>query len=188
MTTISRLSSRPARLMESALPIPGEERKLLLAPGIVRCPHLIVMGEPTNQMELSGILCSEEALADCLRDAAGETRRVVPRKDHQDGLAAGEDAGDTRLEIKSREVTPAHGTNNRSPEAIPEWRSRTQGTMRCADLRGRGYRGLSSHNQTQDMVVGAPRKTRETSYDSPWLAVRLKSTYWIFFLQWFSTG
>lgn len=65
MITISRLGSRPARLLESALPSPGEVRKLLLALGIVRGPHLIVMDEPTNHMDLPGILCLEEALADC---------------------------------------------------------------------------------------------------------------------------
>jgi ATPase subunit of ABC transporter with duplicated ATPase domains len=65
MTTISRLGSRPARLLESALPSPGEVRKLLLAIGIVRGPHLIVMDEPTNHMDLPGIICLEEALADC---------------------------------------------------------------------------------------------------------------------------
>ncbi|EIQ02001.1 ATPase component of ABC transporters with duplicated ATPase domain [Opitutaceae bacterium TAV1] len=65
MTTISRLGSRPARLLESELPSPGEVRKLLLALGIVRGPHLIVMDEPTNHMDLSGILCLEEALAGC---------------------------------------------------------------------------------------------------------------------------
>lgn len=65
MTTISRLGSRPARLLESALPSPGEVRKLLLAIGIVRGPHLIVMDEPTNHMDLPGILCLEQALADC---------------------------------------------------------------------------------------------------------------------------
>ncbi len=65
MITISRLGSRPARLLESALPSPGEVRKLLLAIGIVRGPHLIVMDEPTNHMDLPGILCLEQALADC---------------------------------------------------------------------------------------------------------------------------
>ena len=40
-------------------------RKLLLAIGIVRGPHLIVMDEPTNHMDLPGIMCLEGALADC---------------------------------------------------------------------------------------------------------------------------
>ncbi|MDR2845109.1 MAG: ATP-binding cassette domain-containing protein [Puniceicoccales bacterium] len=65
MTTISRLGSRPSRLLESAQPSPGEVRKLLLALGIVRGPHLIVMDEPTNHLDLPGILCLEDALADC---------------------------------------------------------------------------------------------------------------------------
>lgn len=101
MITISRLGSRPARLLESALPSPGEVRKLLLAIGIVRGPHLIVMDEPTNHMDLPGILCLEQALADCpcalllvshdeaflektteaawtlVRDGEGDTRLVV---------------------------------------------------------------------------------------------------------------
>lgn len=65
MTTISRLGSRPGRLLESAQPSPGEVRKLLLALGIVRGPHLIVMDEPTNHMDLPSILCLEEALTEC---------------------------------------------------------------------------------------------------------------------------
>ncbi len=65
MTTISRLGSRPARLLESEQPSPGEIRKLLLALGIIRGPHFIIMDEPTNHMDLPSILCLEEALADC---------------------------------------------------------------------------------------------------------------------------
>jgi ATPase subunit of ABC transporter with duplicated ATPase domains len=65
LTTVSRLGSRPGRLLESALPSPGEVRKLLLAQGIVRGPHLIVMDEPTNHLDLPGILCLENALAEC---------------------------------------------------------------------------------------------------------------------------
>jgi ATPase subunit of ABC transporter with duplicated ATPase domains len=64
MTRFSRLGSRPGRLLESAQPSPGETRKLLLALGIARGPHLIVMDEPTNHMDLPGILCLEDALAD----------------------------------------------------------------------------------------------------------------------------
>ena len=64
MTRFSRLGSRPGRLLESAMPSPGEVRKLLLALGIARGPHLIVMDEPTNHMDLPGILCLEDALAD----------------------------------------------------------------------------------------------------------------------------
>lgn len=65
MTAVSRLGSRPGRLLESAQPSPGEVRKLLLALGIVRGPHLIIMDEPTNHLDLPGILCLENALAEC---------------------------------------------------------------------------------------------------------------------------
>jgi ATPase subunit of ABC transporter with duplicated ATPase domains len=65
MTIVSRLGSRPARLLESAEPSPGEVRKLLLALGIARQPHLIVMDEPTNHLDLPSIECLEEALGGC---------------------------------------------------------------------------------------------------------------------------
>jgi macrolide transport system ATP-binding/permease protein len=65
MSIISRLGSRPARLLESVEPSPGEARKLLLALGIARQPHLIVMDEPTNHLDLPSIECLEKALADC---------------------------------------------------------------------------------------------------------------------------
>ncbi len=65
MTVVSRLGSRPARLLESAEPSPGEVRKLLVALGIARQPHLIVMDEPTNHLDLPSIECLERALRDC---------------------------------------------------------------------------------------------------------------------------
>jgi ATPase subunit of ABC transporter with duplicated ATPase domains len=65
MTIISRLGSRPQRVLASAEPSPGETRKLLLALGMTRKPHIIVMDEPTNHMDISSIECLEEALTDC---------------------------------------------------------------------------------------------------------------------------
>ncbi|HOW85114.1 MAG TPA: ATP-binding cassette domain-containing protein [Candidatus Aminicenantes bacterium] len=65
MTVVSRLGSRPAGLLGTSEPSPGEVRKLLLALGIARSPHLIVMDEPTNHLDLPSIECLEEALADC---------------------------------------------------------------------------------------------------------------------------
>ena len=65
MTVVSRLGSRPGRLLESAAPSPGEVRKLLLALGITRAPHLIIMDEPTNHLDLPSIECLEEALEEC---------------------------------------------------------------------------------------------------------------------------
>ena len=65
MTVVSRLGSRPHRLLESAVPSPGEIRKVLLALGMIYEPHLIIMDEPTNHMDLPSIECLEKALNDC---------------------------------------------------------------------------------------------------------------------------
>ncbi|MHC4423773.1 MAG: ATP-binding cassette domain-containing protein, partial [Planctomycetota bacterium] len=65
MRIVSCLGSRPGRLLESSEPSPGETRKLLLALGMTRLPHIIIMDEPTNHMDLPSIECLEEALADC---------------------------------------------------------------------------------------------------------------------------
>lgn len=64
MTLVSRLGSRPARLLASSTPSPGEIRKILLAQGVARGPHLIVMDEPTNHLDLPSIECLETALSD----------------------------------------------------------------------------------------------------------------------------
>jgi ATPase subunit of ABC transporter with duplicated ATPase domains len=65
MTLVSRLGSRPERLLESATPSPGEIRKMLLAMGIIKTPHLIIMDEPTNHLDLPSIECLEQVLTDC---------------------------------------------------------------------------------------------------------------------------
>jgi ATPase subunit of ABC transporter with duplicated ATPase domains len=65
MTVVSRLGSRPAGLLDSSEPSPGELRKLLLGIGIARHPYLIIMDEPTNHLDLPSIECLEEALAEC---------------------------------------------------------------------------------------------------------------------------
>ena len=65
MNVVSRLNSRPERLLESHQPSPGEVRKLLLAMGLSRQPHIIVMDEPTNHLDLPSIEALEAALADC---------------------------------------------------------------------------------------------------------------------------
>ena len=65
MNAVSRLGSRPERLLQSEVPSPGESRKLLLALGIARTPHLIIMDEPTNHLDLPAIEALEEALAGC---------------------------------------------------------------------------------------------------------------------------
>lgn len=65
MNIVSRLNSRPGRLLESRQPSPGEVRKLLLAMGMSRLPHIIIMDEPTNHLDLPSIEALEAALADC---------------------------------------------------------------------------------------------------------------------------
>ncbi|MEJ2647603.1 MAG: ATP-binding cassette domain-containing protein [Sedimentisphaerales bacterium] len=65
MTIVSRLGSRPKRLLDSSEPSPGETRKLLLALGMTSAPHIIIMDEPTNHMDLPSVECLEQALADC---------------------------------------------------------------------------------------------------------------------------
>jgi ATPase subunit of ABC transporter with duplicated ATPase domains len=65
MIIISSLGSDPKKLLESVTPSPGETRKLLLALGVMREPHIILMDEPTNHMDLPSIECLEQALKDC---------------------------------------------------------------------------------------------------------------------------
>lgn len=65
MTIVSRLGSRPERLLKSAEPSPGEFRKLLLALGMTYAPQIIIMDEPTNHMDLTSIECLEQALSEC---------------------------------------------------------------------------------------------------------------------------
>ena len=65
MTIVSRLGSRPHRLLASTTPSPGETRKLLLAIGMTYAPHITIMDEPTNHMDLLSIDCLEQALSDC---------------------------------------------------------------------------------------------------------------------------
>lgn len=66
MNMVSRLGSRPERLLESRLPSPGEVRKLLLALGLREEPWLVILDEPTNHLDLPSIERLETALADTL--------------------------------------------------------------------------------------------------------------------------
>lgn len=65
LTVVSHLGSDPRRLLDTALPSPGEVRKLLLAEGVARVPHLIVLDEPTNHLDLPSIESLEAALLEC---------------------------------------------------------------------------------------------------------------------------
>ena len=64
MTIARRLGSDPKRILTSAVPSPGETRKLLLALGLSKTPWLVVMDEPTNHMDLPSVECLERALED----------------------------------------------------------------------------------------------------------------------------
>ena len=59
---ISRLGSNAKRVLDTEIPSPGETRKLLLGLGITKNPHIIIMDEPTNHMDIVSIECLEDAL------------------------------------------------------------------------------------------------------------------------------
>ncbi len=65
MNIVSRLNSRPQRLLVSRQPSPGEVRKLMLATGIARTPFVLVMDEPTNHLDLPSLQALEVALQHC---------------------------------------------------------------------------------------------------------------------------
>jgi ATPase subunit of ABC transporter with duplicated ATPase domains len=60
----SLLGSDPRLLLRSALPSPGETRKLIIARGIFYNPALIIMDEPTNHLDLVSIRLLETALGE----------------------------------------------------------------------------------------------------------------------------
>jgi ATPase subunit of ABC transporter with duplicated ATPase domains len=64
LSRFSRLGSDPRLLFFSALPSPGEIRKLVIARGIFAAPALIIMDEPTNHLDLSSTGLLKTALAE----------------------------------------------------------------------------------------------------------------------------
>ena len=64
LTVVSRLGSRPERVLGSRQPSPGETRKLMLALGVLREPYIVIMDEPTNHLDLPAIESLEAALAE----------------------------------------------------------------------------------------------------------------------------
>ena len=81
LTVVSRLGSRPERVLGSGLPSPGETRKLMLATGVLREPHIVIMDEPTNHLDLPAIECLEVALSDapCALLLVSHDRRFLGR-------------------------------------------------------------------------------------------------------------
>jgi macrolide transport system ATP-binding/permease protein len=64
MSCVRRLGSDPEPLLKSALPSPGETRKLMLCLGLLENPWIVIMDEPTNHLDLPGIECLEAALSE----------------------------------------------------------------------------------------------------------------------------
>jgi ATPase subunit of ABC transporter with duplicated ATPase domains len=62
LSRFSRLGSDPRVLFKSALPSPGEIRKLVIARGIFYDPALVIMDEPTNHLDMVSIGLLETAL------------------------------------------------------------------------------------------------------------------------------
>jgi ATPase subunit of ABC transporter with duplicated ATPase domains len=65
LSRFSRLGSNPKSILQSALPSPGEVRKLLIARAIFHEPALIIMDEPTNHLDLNSVLLLEDTLREC---------------------------------------------------------------------------------------------------------------------------
>src|SRR5690606_9645615 len=58
------LGIAPERALRSALPSPGEARKLVLAIGLTLQPWLVILDEPTNHLDLPSIERLEAALVE----------------------------------------------------------------------------------------------------------------------------
>src|SRR5262249_44699330 len=64
LTILAGLGVDPDRLLASRRPSPGEARKLWLAHGLARQVWAVVLGEPTNHLDLPSIERLEETLVD----------------------------------------------------------------------------------------------------------------------------
>lgn len=102
MSCVRRLGSDPEPLLGSALPSPGETRKLLLCLGLLQNPWLVMMDEPTNHLDLPGIECLEEALSGlpCALLLVSHDRRFLRNTTSQEWRITGTEKGG-RLEIIS---------------------------------------------------------------------------------------
>jgi ATPase subunit of ABC transporter with duplicated ATPase domains len=65
LSFFSRLGSNPKSILQSALPSPGEVRKLLIARAVSHNPAFIIMDEPTNHLDLPSVILLEEMLKEC---------------------------------------------------------------------------------------------------------------------------
>jgi ATPase subunit of ABC transporter with duplicated ATPase domains len=63
LSRFSRLGSDPRLLFRSAMPSPGEIRKLVIACGLLSNPSLVIMDEPVNHLDMNSVELLEAALA-----------------------------------------------------------------------------------------------------------------------------
>ncbi len=62
---VARLESPPSRVIDGEELSPGEVRKLMIARSLLSSPHLIVMDEPTNPLDIRSIEALQDVLDDC---------------------------------------------------------------------------------------------------------------------------
>ncbi len=108
MQWISRLGSDPTRVLASQIPSPGETRKLLLAVRMADEPHLILLDEPTNHMDLPSIECLESALRQttCAMILVSHDRRFLEALTTSEWSIAPIAAGSPTLRLTSHIVRP----------------------------------------------------------------------------------
>jgi ATPase subunit of ABC transporter with duplicated ATPase domains len=96
LSRFSMLGSNPGSILQSALPSPGEVRKLLIARAVFHNPAFIIMDEPTNHLDLKSVLLLEKMLQECrcalllvshdvvFLSALTEKEWAISRKDDQE--------------------------------------------------------------------------------------------------------
>jgi macrolide transport system ATP-binding/permease protein len=104
MNIVSRLNSRPERLLNTQEPSPGEVRKLAIGLGILGTPQVIVMDEPTNHLDLPSIEALEGALRDvpCALLMVSHDERFIEAVGAQRWSLRLEDAGVAILAVDQR--------------------------------------------------------------------------------------
>ncbi len=106
LAVLDHLGVDPERMLASAQPTPGEERKLALADLVVRPRPLLVLDEPTNHLDVASIVALQDALAD--HSAA------LVLVTHDEALAAAVTERTWRIADGRVRVAPA------DPDAIPD--------------------------------------------------------------------